>query len=166
MTRRYPGSEVELGLLDELLRRDEEPGVDQQLLQLVAADGVEADEDGAVAVVVRRREERLRTRLEQKRLLVEVAAHHEHAALVAEPGHEPALHLQSGRAVRGRLLDLGQLARDLEHVLPADHQTGIVRGCRAFLLAVPFSRGYARVDPSRSRRSSFPCWPRRCLRRS
>src|SRR4029077_5798323 len=104
-------------LLHERLRRREQPRVDEELARVLAR-GLEPDQHGAVAVVVRRLEEDLRPRLEQERLLVEVALHDDRVRPRAQRGEELALHLQRRAPVARTLLDPGQVSGQLDDVLP------------------------------------------------
>ena len=114
---------VELVLRRQPLRRLDQPRVDQALAHLVLVDVLEPDQqEGGRRLEVRRQPVGVRIRRDEQRPLLAVAAR-PHRALV--PGREagellPA-HRERRLAPRRRLLDLGELARDLRDPLPRDH---------------------------------------------
>ena len=70
-------------------------------------------------MVVRRLEQDVGTRLEQQRLLLEIAADDERVGSRAQRGDELPAHLQRRPSVRRRLLGLRQVARELDDVSQA-----------------------------------------------
>ena len=114
---------VELVLRRQALRRLDQPRVDQALAHLVLVDVLEPDQqEGRRRLEVRRQPVGVRIRRDEQRPLLPVAPR-PHRALVARREAGELLPADGERrlAPRGRLLDLGELARDLGDSLPRDH---------------------------------------------
>src|SRR6185295_13445231 len=124
------GLRIRLQRRRQPLRRARPPRVGEQLRELVAVDGAEADEDARVAVVVRDREELLGFGADEEVLLALVRAPDDEDAGLADPREQAVLHAEAGRAVRGALLGLRKGQRDGPDVVLARHGA-ILAGARA-----------------------------------
>ena len=114
---------VELVLGGEPLRRLDQPRVDQALPHLVLVDELQPDQqERGRGFEVRRQPVGVRIGRDEQRPLLTVAPR-PHRSLVArrEAGELLPAHRKRRLAPRSRLLDLGQLARDLGDPLPRDH---------------------------------------------